>query len=101
MESIVVRSNPARKKPAPTKPAGTPTAIEHPDFPLERLSEIAELESWRKEVNRPIYHVHKWWAQRLGSVFRSILLGAFSPTGTDILEAFYSLRRPSNHIIYD
>lgn len=50
-----------------------PQAIEADDFPFEALSEIAELESWRKEINRPIYHIHKWWAQRLGSVFRGRL----------------------------
>ena len=36
-------------------------------FPFDRISEIAEAESWRKEIYRPVYHVHKWWAQRLGS----------------------------------
>src|SRR5258708_2526519 len=71
------------------------TAIEEQSFPFEQLSEIAEIESWRKEVNRPIYHIHKWWAQRLGSVFRAILISAFSPAGTDILAAFYSRRMPS------
>ena len=35
-------------------------------FPFEDLSHIAGLESWRKEINRPIYHIHKWRAQRLG-----------------------------------
>ena len=50
------------------------TAIEQSAFPFEHLSDIAELESWRKEVNRPVYHMHKWWATRLGSVFRAILL---------------------------
>jgi putative DNA methylase len=45
------------------------------DFPFEQLDPLAEQESWRKEVNRPIYHIHKWWANRLGSVFRAILLG--------------------------
>src|SRR5882672_3954692 len=77
------------------------TAIEERSFPFEHLSEIAELESWRKEVNRPIYHIHKWWAQRLGSVFRSILLSAFSPPGTDVLTAFYTRRLPSNKVIFD
>ena len=38
-------------------------------FPFEEISEVAEIESWRKEVHRPIYHMHKWWARRLGSVF--------------------------------
>src|SRR5437879_5335058 len=40
-------------------------AIEDDAFPFERLSAIAEHESWRKEVFRPVYHMHKWWAQRL------------------------------------
>ena len=44
--------------------------IETDAFPFEFLSEIGERESWRKEIHRPIYHVHKWWAKRLGSVFR-------------------------------
>ena len=77
------------------------TAIEQNTFPFERLSDIAELESWRKEINRPIYHVHKWWAQRLGSVFRSILIAAFSPPDSDILAAFYTCRQPSEHVVFD
>jgi len=48
-----------------------PRALEDDSFPFEALSEIAERESWRKEVNRPLSHIHKWWAQRLGSVFRA------------------------------
>ena len=48
------------------------------DFPFEEIDEIAELESYRKEINRPIYHIHKWWAKRLGSVFRSIVSGSLS-----------------------
>src|SRR5258708_37374567 len=77
------------------------TAIEEPSFPFEYLSEIAELESWRKEINRPIYHIHKWWAQRLGSVFRSILISAFSPPDTNILAAFYNKPRPSKRVVFD
>jgi adenine-specific DNA methylase len=80
---------------------GERTAIEEPSFPFERLSDIAELESWRKEINRPIYHIHKWWAQRLGSVFRAILIAAFSPPDTDVFAAFYTRRRPSNKVVFD
>ena len=36
-----------------------PRAIECDDFPFEQLSRIAERESWRKEINRPTYHIHK------------------------------------------
>src|SRR5260370_32747027 len=76
-------------------------ALEETSFPFEHLSDIAELESWRKEVNRPIYHIHKWWAQRLGSVFRAILIAAFSPPGTDILAAFYTKKPPSKRVVFD
>jgi adenine-specific DNA methylase len=43
-------------------------------FPIERVNEIAEKEGWAKQYYRPIYTMHKWWARRLGSVFRSICL---------------------------
>ena len=76
-------------------------AIECDDFPFEQLSRIAERESWRKEIYRPVYHIHKWWAQRLGSVFRGILLGALTPKGTDVLELFYSPARFPNKVVFD
>lgn len=47
-------------------------------FPTLCVDEIAEKESYRKEINRPIYHIHKWWAKRLGSVFRAIAMGSLS-----------------------
>lgn len=46
-------------------------------FPVERLNEIAEKEARAKQWYRPIYTMHKWWARRLGSVFRSIFLYTF------------------------
>jgi transcriptional regulator with XRE-family HTH domain/DNA-directed RNA polymerase subunit RPC12/RpoP len=76
-------------------------AIEGEDFPFEHLSEIAEMESWRKELNRPVYHLHKWWAQRLGSVFRAIILGSFSPDGTDILRKFYEPLSLEHAVVFD
>ena len=63
--------------------------IETDTFPFEFLSELAERESWRKEVHRPIYHVHKWWAKRLGSVFRGILLGCVGGESENLRESFY------------
>jgi putative DNA methylase len=78
-----------------------PRAIEDNGFPFEALSDIAELESWRKEINRPIYHMHKWWAQRLGTVFRAIVLAAFAPKGADILELFYTPTRIKNAVVFD
>lgn len=76
-------------------------AIEDESFPFEELSDIAEVESWRKEIYRPVYHLHKWWAQRLGSVFRAILIGAFAPKGSNILEMFYQPTRLPRAIVFD
>lgn len=76
-------------------------AIESDAFPFEFVSEIAEAESWRKEVHRPTYHVHKWWAQRLGSVFRAIILGAVSQAETNIRELFYQPVRLGNIVVFD
>jgi adenine-specific DNA methylase len=43
-------------------------------FPIERVNEIASKESRAKMYYRPIYTMHKWWARRLGCVFRAISL---------------------------
>lgn len=76
------------------------TALEC-DFPLIEISQIAEQESWRKEINRPIYHIHKWWATRLGSVFRGIVLGALSQPGTDIWAQFYEKHDLAGKVVLD
>jgi len=45
-------------------------------FPIEQVNDIAEKEGWggARQWYRPIYTMHKWWARRLGSVFRAISL---------------------------
>ena len=80
---------------------GGKSALEDDEFPFESLSDIAELESWRKEINRPIYHIHKWWAQRLGTAFRAITIGALTPSGTNVLDAFYSPTRLLGATVFD
>jgi putative DNA methylase len=70
-------------------------------FPFEQVSEIAEVESWRKELYRPVYHVHKWWAQRLGSVFRAAILGAASPKGSSVVDLFYEPVRLPGVVVFD
>jgi len=76
------------------------TEIER-DFPIVEVSQIAEQESWRKEINRPIYHIHKWWATRLGSVFRAITLAALSGAGVDTWKGFYERHRFSGKVVLD
>jgi len=71
------------------------------DFPFENVDPIAEKESYRKEVARPIYHIHKWWAQRLGSVFRAIILGTVLDEEEKIWEAFYRKHDLTDKIILD
>jgi len=43
-------------------------------FPIEQVNEIAEREAHAKRYYRPVYTMHKWWARRMGSVFRTMLL---------------------------
>src|SRR5712691_10401515 len=76
-------------------------AIEDESFPFEALSDIAELESWRKEVNRPLSHIHKWWAQRLGTVFRAIVLATFASSGSKIVDLFYARTRVPEAVVFD
>lgn len=75
--------------------------IESDIFPFEFISSIAERESWRKEVYRPIYHVHKWWAKRLGSVFRGIILGCILPEKDDFRDSFYKRKNFSSVSVFD
>ena len=73
-----------------TPPSGTPRRLIETDaFPFEFLSTIAEQESWRKEIYRPVYHIHKWWAKRLGSIFRGLILGCALNEGDNLCRAFY------------
>jgi adenine-specific DNA methylase len=59
-------------------------------LPLKHMDEFAERESFRRDVYRPPYSMHKWWARRNGSSFRAIGLAALtdeSTTAQDIIDA--------------
>lgn len=71
------------------------------DFPFEHIDSIAEMESWRKEINRPLYYIHKWWAKRLGSVFRANILGVVLEADQDIWSEFYTSHNFENTVILD
>ncbi|SIS18991.1 DUF1156 domain-containing protein [Natronorubrum thiooxidans] len=47
-------------------------------FPIDQVNEIAEKEAHAKRYYRPVYTMHKWWARRLGSVFRTMILYALA-----------------------
>lgn len=65
-----------------------PVSALEADFPAGFISRIAEHESWRKEVHRPATHTHKWWAQRLGTVFRGILCSAVTTNSAAAMDAY-------------
>ena len=68
---------------------------------LVDLDEAAVQESWRKEIYRPIYHTHKWWAQRLGSVFRGLVIACLSGPETRLSSAFSLPLRFSDSVVFD
>ncbi|MGH8903206.1 MAG: DNA methyltransferase [Egibacteraceae bacterium] len=71
------------------------------DFPAALISRIAEHESWRKEVHRPATSTHKWWAKRLGSVFRAILVSSVTEDGASALRAYGSPSRLDGLVVFD
>jgi adenine-specific DNA methylase len=75
-------------------------AIEN-GFPIGFISRLAEHESWRKEVYRPLYYIHKWWARRLGSVFRAIILGSCLEKTQDVESYFYEPTQLSHVTVFD
>lgn len=60
--------------------------VEAGQLPIEQLVLFAVREGRRP---RPIYTAHKWFARRLGSVFRSLLIGVTSEPGADFRELYY------------
>ncbi|RKD21391.1 Adenine-specific DNA methylase, contains a Zn-ribbon domain [Caminicella sporogenes DSM 14501] len=45
-------------------------------LPIKQISELAIKEGNSK---KPVYTIHKWWARRLGSVVRALLIGTLLP----------------------
>lgn len=64
----------------------TRTLLEHGAFPLHDLAAFAMREGRRP---RDIYTAHKWFARRLATVFRALLIGAVSGPDDDFWSAYY------------
>ncbi|MDQ2808968.1 MAG: hypothetical protein M3Z04_18995 [Chloroflexota bacterium] len=76
--------------------------IETPSgFPTTRLSALVKVEGRGPEISRPPLYLHKWWARRFGSVFRSILLGVLLQDGDDVWTARYKKHDFSDTVILD
>lgn len=65
------------------------------------LSVMARVEAHRKNIYRPPYYVHKWWARRTGSVFRGIALDMLLPEGEEVMDAYYRAHNFSHVVVLD
>jgi putative DNA methylase len=63
-----------------------PSLLETGEFPALELAEFAAREGRRP---RPVYTAHKWFARRLGCVFRALLIGGASGAKTNFWDAYY------------
>lgn len=70
-------------------------------FPFLAVSRLAKLESYRKNIYRPPYYIHKWWARRVGTAFRGILLSSLLDDDADFLNAFYRRHDFSDRVVLD
>jgi putative DNA methylase len=70
-------------------------------FPIHEVNKLASVESYRPDIYRPVNHVHKWWARRLGSVFRAISLATFLPPGEDVWSHYYEKTTFDGKIVLD
>lgn len=71
------------------------------DFPVAEISRLAKIESYRKNIYRAAYYIHKWWARRAGATFRAILLGALLPEGESPMDYFYQANSFEDIVILD
>ena len=63
------------------------TLLESPKFAVEKLNPLCLAEG---NAKRPIYRMHKWWARRLSTVFRAILLALFlAPDEEDLFWEYF------------
>ncbi|HSH81897.1 MAG TPA: DNA methyltransferase [Herpetosiphonaceae bacterium] len=70
-------------------------------FPAALVSEVAEHESWRKEIYRPLSYIHKWWARRLGSVFRAMIIAGCVDGHENVTDLLWSPVAFPEKVVYD
>lgn len=61
--------------------------LEYNELPVLELAKLAQREGRRP---RPIYTAHKWFARRLGVIFRALLVGATCSPEDDFWDSYYA-----------
>lgn len=74
------------------------TLLDSGNLPIKGLLELAAREGRRP---RPIYQAHRWFARRLGSAFRALLVSARLPEEGDFWEAFYGGIDLKGEVVFD
>ncbi len=98
---MAARQEPLFSSPATALSHVPPVSALETGYPAVMVSRLAEHESWRKEVHRPATHTHKWWAQRLGTVFRAILCAAVTSDAQAAKAAYESTTSLKGLTVYD
>src|SRR5947207_36012 len=84
-----------------------PLTLLETGLPVVELFDLAKREGNGK---KPIYEIHKWWARRLGSVFRALLIGATTPgtagetarqSAKKLFSQFYQRRSLAGLVVLD
>jgi putative DNA methylase len=75
-----------------------PASIER-HFPINEISALVRVE--RNHDSRPPLYLHKWWARRFGSTFRSIILATFLPAGENAWDYHYQHTDFGGKIVLD
>lgn len=79
-----------------------PSYLETSGLPFLELLPLALREG---NSRKPIYQMHKWWARRLSTVFRAILIGSVlseDNSDQDFMDYFHEEREPGKGmVVYD
>lgn len=82
----------------------SPEAAIERDFPFRAVNRLAASEAYNKHHYRPTNYQHKWWARRLGSVFRTLCLSALSDadaTAADVWKRYTESNDFEDAIVLD
>lgn len=81
-----------------TTPLPERSLLDGGDVPVSQLAAFARREARRP---RPIYGAHKWFARRLGTAFRGLLVAAATPAGGDFWAGYYGDVSLHGHLVLD